>query len=52
MTYWGDVPIAQRLDELEAATQFTCPSIALAEGFRGRAGASTYVYRFDRVRAG
>lgn len=47
----AELPIAQRLDELEAATQFTCPSIALAEGFAA-GGASTYVYRFDRIRAG
>lgn len=47
----AELPIAQRLDELEAATQFTCPSIALAKGFAA-GGASTYVYRFDRIRAG
>ena len=47
----GEVPIPQRLDELESATQFTCPSIALANGFATR-GAPTYVYRFDRIRAG
>lgn len=47
----AELPIPQRLDELEAATQFTCPSIALAEGFSA-GGASTYVYRFDRIRPG
>ncbi|MDE0420285.1 MAG: carboxylesterase family protein [Gammaproteobacteria bacterium] len=47
----GDVPIPQRLDELASATQYTCPSIALADGFRA-GGAPTYVYRFDRIRPG
>ncbi len=47
----AELPVPQRLDELAAATQFTCPSIALADGF-GAGGAPTYVYRFDRVRAG
>lgn len=47
----AELPISQRLDELESATQFTCPSIALADGFAA-GGASTYVYRFDRIRAG
>lgn len=45
------LPIPQRLDELASAPQFTCPSIALADGFAA-AGAPTYVYRFDRIRAG
>ena len=43
--------IGQRLDELQSATQFTCPSIALADGFAA-SGAPTYVYRFDRIRTG
>ena len=43
--------IPQRLDELASAGQFTCPSIALADGFAA-AGAPTYVYRFDRIRPG
>lgn len=47
----GELPIAQRLDELESATQFTCPSIALADGFAA-GGAPTFVYRFDRIRTG
>ena len=45
------LPISQRMDELESATLFICPSIALADGF-ARAGAPTYVYRFDRIREG
>lgn len=45
------LPIPQRLDELASATQFTCPSIALANGFAA-GGAPTYVYRFDRIRDG
>ena len=45
------LPIPQRFDELASATQFTCPSIALATGF-AVGGAPTYVYRFDRIRAG
>ena len=47
----GDLPIPQRLDELASAPQFTCPSIALANGFAA-GGAPTYVYRFDRIRSG
>ena len=47
----GELPIAQRLDELESATQFTCPSIALADGFAA-GGAPAFVYRFDRIRTG
>lgn len=43
--------IPERLDELASAGQFTCPSIALADGFAA-AGAPTYVYRFDRIRPG
>ena len=45
------LPVAQRLDELVSADQFTCPSIALADGFAA-GGAPTYVYRFDRIRPG
>ena len=45
------LPTPQRFDELESATQFTCPSIALANAFAA-GGAPTYVYRFDRIRAG
>ncbi|MYD99113.1 MAG: carboxylesterase family protein [Gammaproteobacteria bacterium] len=45
------LPVPQRLDELESAGQFTCPSIALADGFAA-GGAPTYVYRFDRIRSG
>lgn len=47
----SELPIPQRLDELDAATQFTCPSIALANGFAA-GGAPTYVYRFEKIRAG
>ena len=47
----GELPIPQRLDELASAAQFTCPSIALANGFAA-GGAPTYVYRFDRIRTG
>ena len=47
----AELPIPQRLDELASATQFTCPSIALADGFAA-GGAPTYVYRFDRIRPG
>ena len=47
----AELPIPQRLDELESATQFTCPSIALANGFAA-GGAPTYVYRFARIREG
>jgi len=43
--------LPQRMDELASARQFTCPSIALADGFAA-GGASTYVYRFDRIRSG
>ena len=46
-----ELPIPQRLDKLESATQFTCPSVALANGFAA-GGAPTYVYRFDRIRSG
>ncbi|MYF30289.1 MAG: carboxylesterase family protein [Gammaproteobacteria bacterium] len=47
----GELPIPQRLDELESATQFTCPSVTLADGFAA-GGAPAYVYRFERIRAG
>ena len=47
----GSLPLRERLDSLQSAAQFQCPSIELADGFAA-AGASTYVYRFDRVRAG
>ena len=45
------LPIRQRFDELQSATQFTCPSVALADGFAA-GGSPTYVYRFDRIRDG
>ncbi|MCY4563283.1 MAG: carboxylesterase family protein [Gammaproteobacteria bacterium] len=44
-------PLRERLDALQSATQFHCPSWALADGFAA-AGTPTWVYRFDRVRAG
>lgn len=44
-------PLRERLDALQSALQFHCPSIALADGFAA-AGFPTFVYRFDRVRAG
>ena len=45
------VPLRERLDALQSAMQFHCPSWALADGFAA-AGTPTWVYRFDRVRAG
>ena len=44
-------PLRERLDALQSAMQFHCPSWALADGFAA-AGTPTWVYRFDRVRAG
>ena len=45
------LPLRDRLDRLQSAVQFQCPSLVLADGF-ARAGAPTFVYRFDRVRGG
>ena len=45
------LPLRQRLDALRSATQFLCPSMALADGF-ATADAPAWVYRFDRVRSG
>ena len=47
----GARPLRERLDALNTAWQYHCPSIALADGFAA-AGAPAWVYRFDRVRAG
>ena len=47
----GALPLRERLAALLSATAFDCPSRKLADGFAS-AGASTYFYRFDRVRPG
>ena len=50
-TLLGSRPLRERLDRLQSAAQFQCPSLVLADGF-ARAGAPAFVYRFDRVRRG
>ena len=45
------IPLRERLDSVQSAVQFQCPSLVLADGF-ARAGAPAFVYRFDRVRRG
>lgn len=46
-----EIPVLEKIDRVGTGIRFLCPSLALASAL-DEAGASVWVYRFDRVRSG